>query len=296
MFGITRKAALVGTTAVLCTALLGGSALAAFAPAPATSFSVDPEAGAITMSEGPKGADALKTVLDTLVSKGVITQAQEDAILAAVKDARGNGGVLRAAVTGLLQESASYLGFNTQELHARLPGTSLGALADKTNGKSRDGLIADLTSFADGRVDKLLADGKITQDQASKAKAAIPERVTKLVDHVWSKTDRHPRANIRSFVGDLTKDAVDYLGISRHDLVTQLRSGTSLGKIADATAGKSRQGLIDTLVSDANTKIDQAVQQGRMTQAQADQLKTKVQGAITKLVDHTGGRTPKAST
>lgn len=294
MFGITRKAALVGVTAVLCTGLLGSAALAAFAPAPAPSFSIDPESGTITMSEAPKGAETLKTILDTLVTKGVITQAQEDAILTAVRDARGDDGVLRKVVAGLLQESARYLGFNQQELRARLPGTSLGALADKTNGKSRDGLIADLTTFADNAVDKLLADGKITQDQANKAKAAIPGRITQFVDHTWPKTKPQPRANIGTFLGGLVKDARDYLGLSQQDLMTQLRSGKSLGDIANATAGKDRQGLIDTLVTDANGKIDQAVQQGRLTQAQADQLKTRVRDAVTKAVDHKGGA-PKAS-
>ena len=295
MFGITRKAAVVGVTAVLCTGLLGSAAFAAFVPAPAPSFSIDPESGTITMSEAPKGAETLKTILDTLVSKGVITQAQEDAILAAVKDARGDDGVLRRVVAGLLQESARYLGFNEKELRARLPGASLGALADKTNGKSRDGLIADLTTFADNAVDKLLADGKITQDQATKAKAAIPDRVTKFVDHVWPKTQPkgQPRADLGAFLGQLAKDARDYLGLSPQDVMTQLRSGKSLGDIADATAGKSRQGLIDTLVGDANSKIDKAAQKGDLTQAQADQLKTKVQDAVTKLVDHKGGATPK---
>ena len=295
MFGITRKAALVGVTAVLCTGLLGGAALAAFAPTATPSFSIDGTTGTVTMSDTK--ADALKTILDGLASKGVITQAQEDAILAAVKDARGDDTVLRRVVAGLLQESAHYLGFNQQELRARLPGTSLGALADKTNGKSRDGLIADLVTFANNTVDKLLADGKITQDQANKAKAAIPDRVTKFVDHVWPKTQPkpQPRTSVGAFIGDLAKDARDYLGLSQQDLTTQLRSGKSLGQIANATAGKSRQGLIDTLVKDANGRIDQAVQQGKLTQAQADQLKTKVQAAVTTLVDRTGGRAPKAT-
>lgn len=295
MFGITRKAALVGVTAVLCTGLLGSAAFAAFAPTSAPSYSIDATTGTVTMSDTK--ADALKTILDGLVSKGVITQAQEDAILAAVKDARGDDGVLRKVVAGLLQESAKYLGFNQQELRARLPGTSLGALADKTNGKSRDGLIADLTTFANNAVDKLLADGKITQDQANRAKAAIPDRVTKFVDHVWPKTEPkgQPRANTGAFLGDLAKDARDYLGLPQQDVRTQLRSGKSLGDIANATAGKSRQGLIDTLVADANARIDQGVQKGTLTQAQADQLKMKVQDAVTKLVDRKAGGAPKAT-
>ena len=294
MFRITHKAAMIALTAIIGVGLLGSAAFAAFAPSTDYSFGLDQQTGAVTMTDTTK-ADALKTILDGLVSKGVITQAQEDAILAAVKDARGDS-VLRMVVAGLLKESATYLGFNEQELRARLPGTSLGALADKTQGKSRGGLIADLTTYANNTVDKLLAAGKITQDQADKAKAAIPERIAQFVDHVWPKTQPKPaaRPNVKSFIGDAIKDATSYLGISQKDIATQLRSGKSLGDIANATPGKSREGLIDAVVNDANAKIDQAVQAGKLTADQATQLKSTVKNAVTQLVDHKGNA-PKAS-
>ncbi len=40
------------------------------------------------------------------------------------------------------------------------------------------------TSDATARVDKLQADGKITADQAAKITVQLPDRITKLVDHV----------------------------------------------------------------------------------------------------------------
>src|SRR5512135_1554581 len=88
MFRIPRKAAIVAVTAIFGTGLLGSAAFAALAPAPDVTFSLDPSTGSVSLDEAPK-TDALKTILDGLVSKNVITQAQEDAILAAVKDARG---------------------------------------------------------------------------------------------------------------------------------------------------------------------------------------------------------------
>lgn len=292
MFRIPRKPAAIAMTAILGTGLLGGAAFAAFTPTNDVAWSIDPANGAVTMSEAPKGTDLLKTVLDSLVAKNVITQAQEDAIITALKDARtANSDVLKKVVAGLLNESATYLGFNQQELRARLPGNSLGALADKTNGKSRDGLIQDLTQYANTAIDKAVADGKITQDQAAQLKANMPARITKFVDHVWPKTA--PKVDIRSFIGNALKDARDYIGLPQKDIATKLKAGESLAQIA-VDAGKTRDGLIAAVMTDANAKIAQAVSDGKLTQAQADQLKTKVQDAVAKLVDRTGPA-PKAN-
>src|SRR2546428_1548598 len=85
-----QKAAIVAVTAVFGFGILGTAAFAAFAPAPADSFSLVPTLSGT--AEAPKGGDHFKALLDGLVSKGVITQAQEDAILAAVQNARGDKG------------------------------------------------------------------------------------------------------------------------------------------------------------------------------------------------------------
>lgn len=290
MFRIPRKAAVVAVTAVFGTGLLGGAALAAFAPTTDHTFSVEQASSSGGLTEAPR-ADGLKAVLDGLVAKNVITQAQADAILAAVKDAHADrDAVLRRIVGGLLQESASYLGIPPKDLRARLAGTSLGAIADKTSGKSRDGLVADLTSFANGAVDKAVADGKLTQDQATKLKATLPERIGKLVDRTWPA--RQPRTEIRAFIGDAMKDARDYLGLSQKDIASQLHAGKSLGDIAEAS-GKSRDGLIGAIMDDANAKIAKAVSDGKLTPAQADQLKTTVRNAVTRLVDHRRSTAPR---
>ena len=49
-----------------------------------------------------------------------------------------------------------------KDLRAKLPGTSLGALANGTAGKSRDGLVADLVTAGNADIDKALANKKIT--------------------------------------------------------------------------------------------------------------------------------------
>ena len=292
-----RKAAIVAISALLGVGLLGSVAFAALAPVPTDTFSLVPTLPRTAVAEAPK-ADKLKALLDGLVSKGVITQAQEDAILAAVKDSAGDKATdafLRMVFKDLFAQSATYLGMQPKDLMAKLPGTSLAAIANATAGKSRDGLVTYLTGIANDAIAKALADGKITQAQADKAKAAVPGHIAKFVDHTYPQPKPRPSArpkpfnpNVNAFLGDVFNVATGYLGITQQDLMTQLKSGKSLGDIANATTGKSRDGLVTALTSAANDKIDQAYKGQKITADQATALDAKVKDAVTQLVDRKG--------
>jgi polyhydroxyalkanoate synthesis regulator phasin len=293
MFGIRRKAAITITAAIFGTALLGGAALAAFAPAQLETPLVP---GLETTPSGQAGqpdrADNMKKILDALVAKNVITQAQEDAILAAMKGDRAGDALVRRVLAGLFDQTVTYLGTTAPNLKIALPGTSLGAIADKTPGKSKAVLVTTLTTYANGAIDRAVADGKITPDLATKAKATVPDHITKFVDHSYAAKQPHPvtpkAPRAEMFLGDASAAARTYLGLSAQDLATSLRSGKTLGEVADSTPGKTKTGLVATLVASANTKIDKAVADGKLTADQATTLKATVQNAITALVERKG--------
>lgn len=80
----------------------------------------------------------------------------------------------------------------------------------------------------------------------------------------------------------------DLLKIDEATLKKELASGKSLADIA-AEKGVQKQQLIDALVQAQSTQIDQAVKNGKMQQAKADQIKSKLAEQVAKLVDHKGG-------
>ena len=289
MFG--RKALAIATASVFGLGLLSSAAVAALAPV-STGVLADQGTAASVDAKGPKpGApDKFKAILDALVAKGVITQAQEDAILAALKDAadqKDRDDVLGRILHGLFEQSATYLGIAPADLKAKLPGTSLGAIAaNATPGKSRDGLVAALTTASTTAIDKAFADKKLTQEQADKAKAGLSKHITEFVDHVYTKVERKPVApKVEMFIGDAVSVARDYLGVPATDLGTALRSGKSLGEIADSIPGKNRQGLINAMTAAANAKINEAAAENKITAEQAATLNANVVAAVTKLVD-----------
>ncbi len=191
---LRSKTVAIVSTCVLGAGLVGGVAFAA-APIPSdTAAMTAPSSNPTDAMNDDKAKAKLKAVLDALVAKNVITQAQEDAIIAA-----------------------------------------LTAAHDKD----------------------------------------------------------HPK--LREFVGDVFKASVDYLGLPAETVRKDLMSGQSLGEIANATPGKSRDGLVDTLDTKASERIKDAVTSGKLTQAQADALLPKVKDAIAKIVDHKGSPKPNAT-
>ena len=131
-------------------------------------------------------------------------------------------------------------------------------------------------------LDALVAKNVITQAQEDA-----------IVDALTADRAAHPK--LREFVGDVAKESVSYLGLPADQVKQQLRAGKSLGDIANATAGKSRDGLLADLDAKAKDRIRAAVTAGTITQAQADQLVPKVIDGIVKVVDHKGSPKPTAT-
>ena len=145
-------------------------------------------------ANGPEAK--FKTVLSGLVTKGTITQAQADAVLAALIAARpakgdnDNGGVRpdkaamdahRAAQEALV---ASTLGIDAATIKSRLAaGESLAAIA----GAKKDALIAALVAFETKEIDARVTAGTLTAAQATTMKADLTAHVTAAVNAVGGK-------------------------------------------------------------------------------------------------------------
>ena len=167
--------------------------------------------------------------------------------------------------------AATYIGITEAQLRTEL-GTDK-SLADVAvaHGKTRDGLIAALT-------------------------AAQQQNISTLVDQKGIGARPNPangfgpgpggfgRGPGRIFGGSEAA-AATYLGTTAADLETKLRAGQTLAQIANATPGKSRDGLVNALVADATTKIDAAQAAGKITADQAAKQKTDLATRIAQEVD-----------
>jgi polyhydroxyalkanoate synthesis regulator phasin len=141
---------------------------------------------------GPE--QALATILKDLVSKGTLTQAQADALTAAVAAAKaahgadrpmgGKGGPLgadRAAMEALVSAT---IGVDSATVKSRLQaGESLAQIA----GAKKDALIAALVADHTKRIDAAVTAGKLTAAQATQMKTNLVAHVTEEVNEVGGK-------------------------------------------------------------------------------------------------------------
>ena len=79
-------------------------------------------------------------------------------------------------------------------------------------------------------------------------------------------------------------DLAEFLGIEPEALREQLQAGATPGEIAAAN-GSSAQALIDYLLSEAQTHINDAVTNGDLTQVQADERLAQVTERVTTFVN-----------
>ena len=140
----------------------------------------------------PDRSAELSALLATLVSKGTITQAQADAVVAAAKSAEAARDALRPAKGGMkdsmkadldakLALIASTLGTDTKTVLTRIQaGDSLATIA----GAKKDALITALVADETKRIDAAVTAGKLTAAQATTLKANLTAHVTDEVNAV----------------------------------------------------------------------------------------------------------------
>lgn len=153
--------------------------------------------------------------------------------------------------------------------------------AAKQLGVAPADLTAALKKALTNRVDAAVAAGRLTQAQGNELKARIDAGNMPLLGFGGPRFHHHGGPGIH---GGLDA-AADYLGMTDAQLHNALESGKTLAQVAKSK-GKSVDGLVDALVSDAKEHLAAAVKAGRLTQAQANRIQSDLRARITDLVNN----------
>ncbi|MBX5476547.1 MAG: hypothetical protein IRZ18_05435 [Clostridia bacterium] len=174
-------------------------------------------------------------------------------------------------------------------LRAYLMDHFLANLAAKL-GIDRSTLVKDVNDSLAQAVQDAQKDGKMTAEQA--------DRLTKRIQDAQSKGRlgffgfERPRAwggKWGRFGGPVLKDAANVIGVSVDELASALKNGQSLAQVAQAH-GVSQDALVNGLVDAMKKKLDQAVQNGRLTADQEQKILSQSKDRLTKLVTQPGLR------
>ena len=136
-----------------------------------------------------------------------------------------------------------------------------------------------LKKALENQVDADVAAGRITKEEGDAIKQRIESGEYPIFGPGGHGGFRH-----HAPFGAKLDAAATYLGLTEAELRTQLEAGKSLADVAKAQ-GKSVSGLVDALLAAARTKIADAVKNGRLTQADADDLLNGLKDRITAVVN-----------
>ena len=131
------------------------------------------------------------------------------------------------------------------------------------------------------RVDEAVAAGTLTKEEAARLKERIDSEEFPLVFGHGGGPDGREFGHHGHF--EILATASAYLGMSEADLRAALDDQT-LADIAKKK-GKSVSGLVKAVVAAEEKKIDEAVADGRITRAQASELKSKLTERMQALVN-----------
>ena len=121
----------------------------------------------------------------------------------------------------------------------------------------------------------LVKDGTITQEQADKVIAALQQA---------EPAERHGPGG-KGVVGGASIDAAaKAIGVTTDELRQAVRDGKTIADVAKEK-NVDVQKVIDAVVADATSRLNEAVTSGRLTRAEADQRIAQLPDQVTKLVN-----------
>lgn len=173
------KKALPIVGAIVALGLLLGATV--FGPGSATAQESTTESAAV----GEERSGRLREALEPLVEDGTITGAQADAVTEHLATTfPGPHGHFLGRGPGLasFEAAAEVIGIENSELREALANGATLAEVAEDNGVPVDALIAGLLSALDEKLDELVADGRVTEEQAAEIRENAPERIDNFVN------------------------------------------------------------------------------------------------------------------
>jgi hypothetical protein len=145
-------------------------------------------------------------------------------------------------------------------------------------------LSSALKQALKNRVDAAVDDGRLTKEQGERMKERIDSDELPLFGLGPGRGFHHHHGPFHAKL----EGAAEYLGMTRAQLRQALGEGKTLAQVA-RDRDKSVEGLIEALVEDAEQKLQDDVEAGRLTEAEKTEMLSGLRRRITDLVN---GRFP----
>lgn len=194
---------------------------------------------------------------------------------------QGQDGFLRSAIQAAVEET----GLEAREILSQIrDGMTLAEIVT-ANGGDIQVVIDEALASASERLAQAVENGRITQERADELLADLETLITEGVNR-----DFPGRPGLLGLVRNgergLLESVADATGLSAREIMPLLRDGMTLAEVITANGGEIDAVIADA-VADATARINNAVENGRLTQEQADELIANLETLFTNSIDET---------
>ncbi len=233
--------------------------------------------------------------INSAVETGRITQERANRMTSNLPDLieRGLNGELRGDRVGrrpvreasrqiLVDVVAEETGLRPARILQQLRDGSTLAEIITANGGNVDEVITAAVVAATERINEAVVNGNMTQEQADTLTASLPDVYTAAINGELG----HPRLELMVSFG-VVRLAADETGLEPREIVRQLMDGKSLSDVLTEN-NVDVNIFIDTAVTQAQERLNQAVTNGRITQEQADERLANLRETLIERITQVG--------
>lgn len=187
------------------------------------------------------------------------------------------------ALGGIVSDAvADLLGMTPEEILAgQINGKTLEEMADE-KGITEEEISNAVYAAIQERLDQAVSDNLITEEQAEQFLSNLEERIAGPRPGDRDGQPGRPEGRVSGFgmapaaKGTITDSIATLLGMTPEEIREERAAGKTLSEIA-AEHDISEQELVDAIIADQKDAIDQALEDGLITEAQADWLLEKAE-------------------
>jgi uncharacterized protein (DUF433 family) len=189
---------------------------------------------------------------------------------------------------GPIAAAADAIGIEPSALIAELRDGSTIAEVAETHGVDPSVVVDAIVADEGERLDQAVEDGVLTREQADAQLSELKSRATDLVNgDLPMPDDRMPlmgRPGLWGFADGPIAAAADVIGIRPVRLLAELRDGSTIADVAEAH-GVDPSDVVDAVVASLQERLDAAVDNGWISQEQADERSAELQEQADALVN-----------
>jgi uncharacterized protein (DUF433 family) len=199
-------------------------------------------------------------------------------------------GVLGA---GPIEVAAEAIGIEPSELLIELRDGATIADVAEDHGVEPQAVIDAIVAEQRDRLDQAVQDGSLTQAEADERAAELEEHATELVDGeldmpMWGQAPPIGHPGLWGFADGPLAAAANAIGIEPAELVSEVADGATIAEVAEAHGVEASE-VVDAIVASLRERLDAAVENGWITQDEADARAAELENQATAIVNGEAG-------